>query len=230
IGGRSNGDTLVGPNTANIWNVNAAGTGKVNAITYSGFENLIGGAAADRFVLGVGAKVAGHIDGGAGNNTLDYSNYPIAVTVNLSMGTATNVSGGVSNFNAVIGGSGADNLTGSSGRDLLFGGAGADKLTGGSGDDILFDATPSFGANATTIDSLLTYWNRTDLDYITRITQLRAGTTGVVNLPKLNATNVKNDSNIDMLTGGADNDWFFASLGSKNKDTVVDLELAEQIN
>src|SRR4051812_43842191 len=49
----------------------------------------------------------------------------------------------IRNFNVVLGGSAADNLTGSAGRDLLFGGAGADHLNGGAGDDILFDDTAS---------------------------------------------------------------------------------------
>ncbi len=229
-GSKSTGDTLIGPNTMNNWNITATNTGTVNKFAFKGVENLTGGALADRFVLANGIGVSGHIDGGAGNNTLDYSKYTSAVSVDLTAGTAKNIGGGVSDVNVVIGGSAGDNFTGSAGRDLLFGGTGTDTLNGSGGDDILFENAPNFASNAATIDSLLTYWNRTDLDYLTRVTQLRAGTTGVAGLPKMNTTIGRNDSNTDTLTGGAGNDWFFAKLSSQKTDKITDLESGEQTN
>src|SRR5262249_25984330 len=77
------------------------------------------------------------LDGGAGNNTLDYSAYPTGVTVNLATGQATGFVGGISNIANVLGSAFADLLTGSAGRNVLIGGTGADILDGGDGDDLL---------------------------------------------------------------------------------------------
>jgi RTX calcium-binding nonapeptide repeat (4 copies) len=230
IGGTSTGDTLIGPNQSNVWTITGNNAGKVGNVSFSGVENLTGGTLADRFVFSKGVGVSGHIEGGGGNNTLDYSAYTTPVIVDLGAGTATNIGGGVSEFNVVLGGSAADTLTGSAGRDLLFGGAGADTLNGGGDDDILFSGTTTFQSNAATIDALLTYWNRTDLDYVTRVTQLRAGTTGVVGMPKLNSSTVKSDTSADTLAGGDGNDWFFAKLGAPSADSVVDLSGGELEN
>ncbi len=231
-GGASTGDTLIGTNAVNIWSITAANAGTLNKFSFKSVENLTGGTLADRFNLAKGIGLSGHIDGGAGNNTLDYSKYTTAISVNLAAGTATNIIGGITNFNVVLGGSAADNLTGSDGRDLLFGGAGADTLNGGEGDDILFESMPSFASNASTIDALLTYWNRNDLDYSTRVTQLRTGATGAAGLPKLNSSTVKDDTSADILTGSDGLDWFFAKLKSPNEDTITDLDTldGEQTN
>jgi hypothetical protein len=229
-GSATTGDTLVGPNSANTWAITANNAGTVGTFAFSSVENLTGGALADHFVLTKNIGISGHLDGGAGNNTLDYSAYTAAVFVNLSTGTAKNVGGGVSNFTVVFGGSGSDTLTGGATRDLLFGGTGADTLSGAGDDDILFSGTTTFGANAATIDSLLTFWNRNDLDYLTRVAQLRAGTTGVTGLPKLNSSTVKNDDSSDSLAGAAGNDWFFAKLAAPSLDTISDLAGGERSN
>ena len=87
--------------------------------------------------------------GGAGSDTLDYSENTVGVTVNLATNTA---SGGtaqgdtISGFENVVGGSGNDTLTlsntagladGGAGNDLLIGGTGNDTLIGGAGNDTL---------------------------------------------------------------------------------------------
>jgi hypothetical protein len=233
-GGTSTSDTLISPDTVNTWNISSLNTGKLNTFSFKGFENLTGGASPDRFVIAPAklSGVTGHLDGGAGNNTLAYSAFKAAVGVDLTAGTATDVGGGVSDFNILIGGSGADHLTGSTGRDLIFGGAGADTIDGGAGDDMLFDSTPKFASTAATLDSLLTFWNRNDLDYLTRVTQLRAGSTGVKAIPKMTSANVSNDTSVDHLTGGDDHDWFFANLSAKTKtpDVITDLASDELTN
>jgi Ca2+-binding RTX toxin-like protein len=90
--------------------------------------------------------VTGSIDGAGGINTLDYSLYTTNVAADLTTGTATRFTAGVSNFVHVTGGSGNDTLTGSAadnvligngGNDRLEGGPGNDNLTGGSGNDTL---------------------------------------------------------------------------------------------
>jgi hypothetical protein len=231
VGGASTSDTLIGPNTANTWKITSNNAGTVGTFAFTSMENLTGGALADRFILSKGIGVTDHIDGGAGNNTLDYSAYTTAVNVDLGAGTATNIAGGISNFDVVLGGSGADILTGGAGRDLLFGGAGADTLNGGGEDDILFDDTATFASNPTTIDALLTFWD-SSASYSDRVNELRAGTTGVAGLPKLNSSTVKHDTSSDTLTGGNGLDWFFAKLTTPSQDTVTDLDSidAEQTN
>ncbi len=56
------------------------------------------------------------------------------MTVDLSAGTATDTSG-VEHIQNVIGGSGADALTGDANANRLAGGGGGDTLAGGAGDD-----------------------------------------------------------------------------------------------
>jgi len=77
---------------------------KVNAVAFSSFENLTGGAQADAFVFAKGIGVSGHIDGGSGRNRLDYSAYlaTTPVLVDLSAGTATNTAG-IANIQDVTG-------------------------------------------------------------------------------------------------------------------------------
>lgn len=119
--------------------------------------NLQGGD--DRISLAEGGTFSlrpGFFNGGLGQDTLDYSAYLSAVTVDLKTGAATGTPGGVSGFEIVLGGEGddiltarnsvdctlignggADTLTGSDGNDTLNGGPGADTLAGGLGDDTL---------------------------------------------------------------------------------------------
>ncbi|BCH33356.1 hypothetical protein MesoLjLc_52860 [Mesorhizobium sp. L-8-10] len=83
-----------------------------------------------------GSVITGLTDGGAGNDTLDYSAFGRSVKVNLAAGTATGT-GGVAGFDTVIGSAKADVLIGSSGAESLFGGAGNDWLSGGAGADTI---------------------------------------------------------------------------------------------
>jgi len=105
-------DTLISANTANTWNIIGNNAGNINnAINFTSMENLTGGSGADSFVFSNGQGVSGTIDGGSGSNKLDYSAYTSAVAINLANNTATGT-GGISNINAVDGGSAADTLTG----------------------------------------------------------------------------------------------------------------------
>lgn len=137
IGGTQN-DTLVGGDGTNNWGVNGFNAGAVNAVLFSSFENLVGGAGADTFAIANARYLTGSIDGKGGLNTLDYSAFVGGVTANLTTGTASAVYGGVRNIGVLIGGRGADNFTGSTGDDLLIGNAGNDVLNGGAGgNDVL---------------------------------------------------------------------------------------------
>src|SRR5207245_4053553 len=97
--------------------------------------------------------------GGDGNDTLD--------------------AGGSTANNVLLGGAGADALTGGSGRDLLIGGLGADTLRGGGGDDILIGGYTDYDGNLQALCALMKEWGRTmgvGADYNTRVKNLTDGT------------------------------------------------------
>ena len=131
-----------------------------NTVTYLGdsVEQFLGGVEDDVIAFGTDgeefANGLGTIDGGGGQNTLDYSAYTTSVQVDLLAGTATGTAG-VTNILNLIGGSGADilsgdlldnhinggegddTLNGNDGQDTLVGDNGNDQLNGGLGDDQL---------------------------------------------------------------------------------------------
>jgi Ca2+-binding RTX toxin-like protein len=129
--------------------------------------------------------------------------------------------------NVLVGGAGNDTLIGQGGRDLLFGGSGADSVQGGADEDIIVSGLFAYFNEATrvldrtSIDSLRTEWTRGDVDYPTRIANLRNGA-GLNGASVLNATTVTTDGTaVDSLFGNDALDWFWR-FGS---DTVGDLNL-----
>jgi acrosin len=125
--GGAGSDTLTGANTANTWNLTGANTGNINStVTYSSFENLAGGTAADTFAFTASGSVTGNIDGGgasSGSDTIDYSALTTQVKVTISdasatgwtsaTGGATGIGGLFRGITTVKGGSGTtDVLTG----------------------------------------------------------------------------------------------------------------------
>src|SRR5262249_41621400 len=80
IGSTSTDDTLIGPDAT--WTITGPNSGNVNAFSFSSFENLTGGAGPDQFISANGGSVSGNIDGGGGDNTLDYSTNTGPVSVN----------------------------------------------------------------------------------------------------------------------------------------------------
>jgi hypothetical protein len=143
-GGGSN--TLVGPNPATTWNITANNAGTfTGGFSFTAFQNLTGGSAADIFVLSNGAGVSGNIDGGGGSNTLDESAYTTAVTVDLTANTATGVGGTIANLQSFIGGSGNNTLNGPAAATTWnLAGASAGTLTGG----FSFSAFQNLGGGA----------------------------------------------------------------------------------
>jgi len=99
-------------------------------------ESLVGGTGDSTFVFEPGAELSGTIDGGGGENTLDYSAFSENIRVDLETGSADKTAG-ISHVRNVVGGAGNDNLTGDALQNKLTGGAGNDTLSGGAGDDIL---------------------------------------------------------------------------------------------
>ncbi|MEY4179831.1 MAG: hypothetical protein RLY70_3405 [Planctomycetota bacterium] len=156
-GGTGGADTLSVTDGTNTFAVTSANAGNLNGSTqFAGMARLVGGSGADSFRLDSGGSVT-WIDGGAGGDTLDYSNRSTAVSVDLEIGAATDVNGGASgglvassginnSIEHVRGGSAGDTLygdpdtntlSGYGGADTLNGRGGVDSLEGGSGNDIL---------------------------------------------------------------------------------------------
>ncbi|MCF8141150.1 MAG: hypothetical protein K9J75_08635 [Cyanobium usitatum Tobar12.5m-G36] len=86
------------------------------------------GSGSDSVAFQPGTFGVSSLIGGAGTDTLNYSSYGSAVTVNLATSTATGT-GGISGFETVLGSAASDTITASSsGVDNLQGSAGADTF------------------------------------------------------------------------------------------------------
>lgn len=89
----------------------------------------------------------------------------------------------------------------------------------------------SFDALDGALCAIMAEWNRTDIDFATRVAHLSDQTSSVGFLSRLNGNyfliqdvTVFNDSSKDTLTGSAGLDWFFAGTADK----VTDLSDADK--
>jgi hypothetical protein len=222
IDGGGGNNTLVGPNTATTWNITGTNAGTVSSGASTSFvniQNLTGGSGADTFIVSDGAGVSGIIDGGGGSNTLDYSAYTTAVTVNLQ----TNVV----NMQTLIGGSGANTLVGpntdtiwnitSQNAGTLSGGisfTAFQNLIGGSGADTFIfsdgvgvDGTIDGGGGTNTLD-YSAYTTSVIVDLQTGQATATGGEANIVNVHGANSAGsglynllIGNGGNV--LTGGS---------------------------
>jgi hypothetical protein len=146
-------DTLIGPDSPNQWSLKGTNGGTLSSlVTFTNVENLQGGTAADAFSVGLGASLSGRLNGGGGGDSLTYPAFTTPVTINLQLGTATAIGGGISNFTSVFGGfSDANtligrnqstlwNLTGINAGQMISGGntlaySGFENLQGGTASD-----------------------------------------------------------------------------------------------
>jgi hypothetical protein len=195
---------------------------------------LNGGDGDDTFQFMNGAATTGSIDGQGGTNMLGYSMYTGDVTVDLPLGTATAVGGGVAHIQNVLGSIGHDVLVGDAGPNvfrggtlasLLIGGAGADQLSAGPAGDILVSGPTAYDSNPTALAAIESEWTRTDLSYEMRVNHIMDG--GGRNSPNLlNKFTVSDDGAVDALTGGAGKDLFFAN---NQQDTLVGKTAGEKV-
>ena len=128
---------------------------------------ILGGTGDDRFVLGSYAEA---IDGGYGDDTLDFSLLTAGLKFNLEntgANTATVVKGDTfASIEILIGTKYRDNLTGDGMNNTLRGGAGVDTLAGGAGDDVLEGGTGKdvlTGGAGADVFVFRTYAERTDV-------------------------------------------------------------------
>jgi Ca2+-binding RTX toxin-like protein len=239
IGG-SLADTLIGNSLANT----LTGGG--------GDDSLQGAAGNDTYLFDTDLSLGTDsiIETGGGVDLLDFSATTTrSISVNLatpgvqvvnvglslklnSASTIEKVTGGSKNDiivgnalnNVLVGGAGDDVIDGAAGRDLIFGGLGADTLTGGAGDDLLIAGTTVYDNDSGSLDVLRSEWISTTKNYITRVSNLRAGVSGrKLQAGGAGATVFNDGTKVDTLTGGLNQDWFFAS----NLDSLTDLAADE---
>jgi hypothetical protein len=211
-------NTLVGPDVPNTWHVTGPNSGQVGIVSFSGMANLIGGAAADTFAVSGTGGVTGAIDGGTGGeNIMDYSGYRADILVDLPLGLATAVNGGIRNIRDVIGSQGnslligdanGNRLVGGAGRNVIIGGAGADQIFGGNGDNLLLSGSTAYDMNLVALQVIMREWTRTDADFSTRLAHLRTGG-GLNGDFLLDATHVFGDGVQNAVTGGSGQNAFF---------------------
>ncbi len=181
-----------------------------------------GGSGNDTFRLqSVPPSIRLAIDGGGGTNALDYSAYTSNVLVDLPLGSATAVGGGIANIQNVTGasggpagsynilvGNGGNVLSGGNGRrNLLIAGARASTLLGGDDQDILIGGTTVYDRDPTSLQAIMAYWTGPD-SYATRVANLRSG----IGVPLLNATKVTGNGGRNTLTGRLGLDLFYGNL------------------
>jgi CSLREA domain-containing protein len=127
--------------------------------------------------------------------------------------------------NILVGAGGTDILTGGNGRDILIGGLGPDALTGGTGEDILIAGSTIYDNSPTSLITLRTRWI-SSAQYGVRVEALRSG----VGIPAVslaaNTTVLNDNGELDVLTGGAELDWYFQAVD----DAVSDLFAGELVD
>jgi Ca2+-binding RTX toxin-like protein/dipeptidyl aminopeptidase/acylaminoacyl peptidase len=145
IGGLA-ASTATGTDTVTGFNGVTGGAGD-DSIRGSADADTIVGGEGDDLIIGEGGNDS--LDGGAGSNTLSFATASADLIVDMTAGTAAGAetgSDGFANFTTVIGGAGADFISGDAERNFLLGGAGNDTLNGGgerdtlrggAGDDVL---------------------------------------------------------------------------------------------
>lgn len=97
-GGGGN-DTLIAPNIASAYTIDGVNQGKALGVfdfKFANVENIIAGNKDDTFTFTTGGKITGNIDGGAGNETLDFTPSAGGKSVVLSS------PGVIDGFNGVI--------------------------------------------------------------------------------------------------------------------------------
>lgn len=158
------------------------------AISGGGGVAVLLGGGDDRLVLRNGSAITGTTDGEGGQDSISYTNWTgTGVTVNLATGTATGT-GGVANFENVIGSAQADRLTGGAADETLQGGAGNDSIDGGAGSD-----TAIFGPALNLVrfgirDGVMIASGAEGLDQLTNIELVKFGAAAAVSLASLAGT------------------------------------------
>jgi len=140
-------------------------SGFFNSIRFQNVESVSTKGGDDVVIMALEGTLTGRCLGGSGLDRLEFSNWKLPVAVDLDLGTATAISGGISGIEQVVGGLGNDLLVGSGLHAELSGGVGDDviwmrwtpwssesgdglKLSGGADRDLfVFDGIGAAGPN-----------------------------------------------------------------------------------
>lgn len=176
-----------------------------------GGDDVISSGAGDDILVGG--------DNTAVGDTLSFANQTLGVTVNMDIGDGLGKATGTGigtdyfgEFENVVGGSGADTITGDGNDNTLAGGAGADVLTGDAGTDSFYFTAGDSGQTVGTIDKIADYDGSGDSDIIVFDGTLVIGgdsTAATATEAQINAT-----------TGVA---TFFAGSGTTLTDALQDI-------
>ncbi|MFG6094118.1 CHAT domain-containing protein [Leptothoe sp. ISB3NOV94-8A] len=115
--GNGTNDTLSGADGNDTITFSGVDAGTFNGINFAGIQTVNGAGGDDRFIFGNGAVISGIVDGGTGNNTLDYGAYITDMTLDLETGNAPGT-GGIRNIQNIIAGSGSNTLQGTNTDDV----------------------------------------------------------------------------------------------------------------
>lgn len=167
-------------------------------------DSLSGGAGADTLLGGDGNDLA---NGNAGNDLIDG-------------GAGVDGLGGAEGSDIVLGGAGLDIVSGGAGRDLLFGGTESDLILGDADEDVIIGGSTSL--SVAQLQAVRAEWNGAGT-YAQRVSALQGGA-GVNLIVSGAGTNVFDDGAIDLLVGGAANDWFLVNLDGSivSRDLILD--------
>lgn len=117
--GSIHSDLLIGPDSDAVFTINSRNGGTIEwlqdsaaiELTFAAIENLRGGSGDDQFSFTTGGSLGGLLDGGAGNDILDYDSYGALVGFNLAQMSATGL-GGFAGIEHLIGSAYSDTLVG----------------------------------------------------------------------------------------------------------------------
>ena len=155
---------------------NAIGTPQSDTFTGDGAVNRLEGRGGNDTING--RELGDHLDGGTGSDTVSYAGLTISLTLNLSDGS-NNHSDTLLSFENAVGGSAADDITGTNEVNVINGGPGNDVLTGGLGaDDLIGGAdidTASFEYAPSGVTATLEKDTSNENDDLTDVENLRGG-------------------------------------------------------
>jgi hypothetical protein len=210
-------------------------------------DGVLGGSGNNTFSLSNVPNTPALTLNGGGNpqTTLDFSPYVGDIFVDLLLGYATGVTGGISGFenvtgsqgnNLIVGDAKANKLIGGTGRNVLIGHGGGDTIDASktSGDNILISASTDWDTNLAALQAIMKEWDRTDRGFDQRYSDLFSGNAGDFNQVNgqqvlLNKATVHADASADTVTGGSGHNWYLVDAldnitnytPTGNKKTVV---------
>jgi Ca2+-binding RTX toxin-like protein len=177
-----------------------------------------------------------NLTGGNGNDVLTANSLHNIIRGGSGNDTLTGGSGG----GVLVGGSGNDTLIGGAGRSILIAGSGASTATGGASGDIVIGGTTSYDLDNVALNALLAEWERTNISYSQRISDLRNGVVdanghtdklvwGTTVLDNGASNTLRGQPVGTSEPGGNELDWFFANLAAGH-DSLPDRDPNEVIN